>query len=181
MSINWVKVQVHYNRLRLPADTLPSRIEDLAAANIAELSSGSRSRRGLKSALYLRVKKRKTFFFGKKAWNFENYFSFEKCRIVPKNVKGGTLLDLLTYIMLQNIKKLEGGPFWDIKKIFEKKPHSAEKNPKGDPLDTSGFVGFLEKVKNERGTLWTKFALAGLGLRWFQECFQKVDRSMWGM
>ena len=58
--------------------------------------------------------------FGKKL----EFFSFEKRRIVPKNVKGGTLLDLLTYILLQNIEKLEGGP-----------------------LGTSGFVGFLEKVK----------------------------------
>ena len=29
--------------------------------------------------------------------------------------------------------------------------HSAEKNPKGDPLGTSGFVDFLEKV-NKTGT-----------------------------
>ena len=38
-------------------------------------------------------------------------FSFGKCRIVPKNVKEGTLWDLLIYIQLQNIKNLEGGPF----------------------------------------------------------------------
>ena len=31
-----------------------------------------------------------------------------------KKCKRGTLLDLLTYIPLQNIKKLEGGPFGDI-------------------------------------------------------------------
>ena len=30
---------------------------------------------------------------------------------VPKNVKGGTLCDFLTSIVLQNIKKIEGGPF----------------------------------------------------------------------
>ena len=36
-------------------------------------------------------------------------FSFRKCRIVPKNVKGGTLWALLTYVLLQNIKKLERG------------------------------------------------------------------------
>ena len=51
---------------------------------------------------------------------------FRKCRIDPKNVKGGTLWDLLTYILLQNIKKLEGGPLGDISK-FSKKLHSAEK------------------------------------------------------
>ena len=48
-------------------------------------------------------KAQKTF-----CWNFR-FFSFRKCRIVPKNVKGGTLRALLTYIMLQNIKKLERG------------------------------------------------------------------------
>ena len=35
---------------------------------------------------------------------------------------------------------------------------------KGDPLVSSGFVGYVKKVKkNVRGTLCTKFALAGLG------------------
>ena len=42
--------------------------------------------------------------------NLKN-FSFGKCCMVPKNVKGGTLWDLLTFLQLQNIKKLEGGPF----------------------------------------------------------------------
>ena len=39
----------------------------------------------------------------KKFFSFENSHSAEKC-------KRGTLWDL-TYILLQNIKKLEGGPF----------------------------------------------------------------------
>ena len=30
---------------------------------------------------------------------------------VPKNVKGGTLCDFLTSIVLQNIKEIKGGPF----------------------------------------------------------------------
>ena len=71
--------------------------------------------------------------------------SAEKC-------KRGTLLDLLTYILLQNIKKLEGGTLWGHKKIFEKTSHSAEKIQRGTlSLGTSGFLGFLEKVENERG------------------------------
>ena len=62
---------------------------------------------------------------------------------MPKNVKGA-LLDLSTYNLLQNFKKLEGE--------FLKKSQLVPKiNPKGDPLGTSGYVGFLEKVKNERG------------------------------
>ena len=50
-------------------------------------------RERLKSALYLSLKKRKTFFWKKKLEIFE-IFSFEKCRTVPKNVKEGTLFDL---------------------------------------------------------------------------------------
>ena len=53
---------------------------------------------------------------------------------MPKNVKGGTLCDVLTYIQLQNMKKLEGGPFWNNKNFFEKKSHSAE-NTLWGPLD----------------------------------------------
>ena len=57
--------------------------------------------------------------------------SAEKC-------KRGTLLDLLIYIQLQNVKNLEGGP----------KSHSAEKKSEGgNPLGSSGFVGYLEIVK----------------------------------
>ena len=69
-------------------------------------------------------------------------FSFKRSRIVLKNVKGGTLLDLLTNIPLQNIEKLKGGPFGDIKKVFEKKSHSAEKNPKGGPFGHVRFCMF---------------------------------------
>ena len=54
--------------------------------------TGTRRER-LKSALYLSLKKRKTFFW-KKLEIFEKNFSFGKCRVVPKNVKGGTLFDL---------------------------------------------------------------------------------------
>ena len=34
----------------------------------------------------------------------------------------------------------------------------------GDPLESSGFVGYVKKVKNERGSLRSKFALVDLGL-----------------
>ena len=47
--------------------------------------------------------------FGKKHEFLKKKISFKKSRIVPKNVKGGTLCDVLTYIQLQNMKKLEGG------------------------------------------------------------------------
>ena len=69
----------------------------------------------------------------------------EKCK------KGNPLLHLLTYILLQNIKKLKGGSFWRQQKIFEKKSHSAEKIQRGDHLGTSCFVGYVEKVKKLKG------------------------------
>ena len=43
---------------------------------------------------------------------------------VPKNVKGGTLCDFLTSIVLQNIETNEGGTLWCHPKNFKK---SAEK------------------------------------------------------
>ena len=43
---------------------------------------------------------------------------------VPKNVKGGTLCDFLTSIVLQNIETNEGGTLWCNLKNFKK---SAEK------------------------------------------------------
>ena len=57
---------------------------------------------------------------------------------------------------------MKGGTLWRQKKL--KKSRSAEKKSKGGggSLVPSGFVGYLES-KNERGTLCTKFALAGLG------------------
>ena len=55
-----------------------------------------------------KAQKAQTFFLEKHL----KFFSFKKCHIVPKNVKGGTLLDLLTNITLQNIKKLKGGTLW---------------------------------------------------------------------
>ena len=66
----------------------------------------------------------------------------EKC-------KRGTLLDLLTYIPLQNIKNREGGTLWGHKKFFEKSRTVPKKIQRGDPLGTSGFVGFLEKVNKK--------------------------------
>ena len=42
----------------------------------------------LRSALYLRLKNRKTIFLEKNL-KFLNFFSFGECRIVPKNVKRG--------------------------------------------------------------------------------------------
>ena len=54
--------------------------------------------------------------------NFEQSHSAEKS-------ERGTLWDFQTSIMFQNIKKNEGGTLWCNQKNFEKKSHSAKKNP----------------------------------------------------
>ena len=58
----------------------------------------------------------------------------------------GTFLNFLAFILLQNIKKLEGGPFGDIKNFSIKVSQFRKKNRKGNPLVTSGFVGYVKKV-----------------------------------
>ena len=109
----------------------------------------------------------KKFFFQKKS------HSAEKC-------KRGTLLDLLTNIPFKISKNSKGGPFGDIKKFSKKSRTVPKKIQRGDPLGTSGFVCFLEKVKNERGTLWSKVCLGRtwpLGLRCSaQNCKKWTDQ-----
>ena len=71
---------------------------------------------------------------------------------MQKNVKGGrTLLDLLTYIPLQNIKKLEGGPFGEKFFFSKKKSYSAKKTQRGDPIVSSCFVSYDKNGLTERG------------------------------
>ena len=92
--------------------------------------------------------------------------SAEKC-------KRGIIWDLLTYILWQNIKKLEGGPaLRGHLKIFEKVAQ-CRKNRKGVP-----FCWLLAKLKKKKATLCTKFALTGLDFsgyssfskKWTDQC-----------
>ena len=74
-------------------------------------------------------------FFWKKNLKFLNVFSFEKCRIVPKNVKGGTLLDLLTYILAKYQKKTRRGDPLGTLTNFRKKSRTVPKKiQRGDLL-----------------------------------------------
>ena len=67
-------------------------------------------------------------------------------------MKRGTLWDSLTYFLLQNIKKIRRGDSFEKLKIFEKKfAQCRKKIERGDPLESSGFVGYVKKVKNEKG------------------------------
>ena len=106
-------------------------------------------------------KQKQTHFFETK----NGFFPFGKCRSAEK-CKSGTLWDLLTYILFQNIKKTRRGTFETLKNF--KKVAQCRKKIERDPLVLSDFVGYLKQVKNERGRLCTKFALAGLGLSSFK-------------
>ena len=66
-------------------------------------------RERLKSALYVKLKSAKHFVL-KKIEIFEIFF-FRKMSHSARKCKRGTLWDLLTYIQLENIQKLKGGPF----------------------------------------------------------------------
>ena len=60
----------------------------------------------------------------------------------PGALKGGTLSDFSTSILLQNIKKIEGGTFW-MKKFRNKVSKCREKNK--DPLVSPGIICYAEK------------------------------------
>ena len=67
--------------------------------------------------------------------------SAEKC-------KRGTLWALLTYILLQNITKTRKGDSFETLKNFRKKSRTMPKKiERGDPLVSSGFVGYVKIVK----------------------------------
>ena len=91
--------------------------------------------------------------------------------IVTKNVEGG-LWAFSTSLQLQNIKKLKGDPLET--KNFEKKSLMAPKKiERGDPLVSSGFVGYVKKVKNERGSFGDKKIFE----KKVAQCPKKIERG----
>ena len=97
-------------------------------------------RERLKSALYLRLKKRKTFFWKKTFFrSFRKFFFFRKMSHSAEKCKRG---DPLGFINIFSVAKYQDS--FETLKIFEKKSHNAEKR-KGDPLVSSGFVGYVKK------------------------------------
>ena len=83
---------------------------------------------------------------------------------MPKNEKGDPL-GFINILSVAKYQKIRRGDSFETLKIFEKKfAHCRKKSQKVDPLESSGFVGYVTKVKNERGTLCSKFALVELGL-----------------
>ena len=59
-----------------------------------------------------------------------------------KNSKGGK--------KNKNRKKMKGGTFWRQKKFRKKSRTVPKKIERGDSLVPSGFVGYLEKVQNQK-------------------------------
>ena len=106
---------------------------------IRTMPKNSTRRERLKSAPYLRLKKRKKKFW-KKIEIFEKFFSFKKSRIVPKNVKRGSFWIYKHTFRCKISKNSKGGPFGD-KKNFEnvetvetkKNVAQCRKNSKGGP------------------------------------------------
>ena len=82
-------------------------------------------RERLKSAPYLRLKKRKTFFL-------EKTCTSKKSRIVPKNVKGGNFLDFNIHAVAK-YQKLEGGrdPLEKLKNFQKKVAQCRKKIQRG--------------------------------------------------
>ena len=116
----------------------------------------SKKTRKSKVGAISKAQKAQISFFEEQREIFEICFP-QKTSHSTEKCKEGTLWGLLTYIQLQNIKRLEEGPFRDNGK-FSEKSHGAEKIQNVDPLEK--FCWLHWKVKNESGSLRTKFVLA---------------------
>ena len=112
--------------------------------------------------------------FLKKTWNFWKLFF----RISAEKCERGDPLGFINIHQVAKYQKTRRGLFWDIEKNSAKSHTVPKKIERVDPLVSSGFVGYLKKVKNERGTLCSKFALAGLGLSGFRS-FSKKWTDQW--
>ena len=80
-------------------------------------------------------------------------------------MKRGDPLGFINILSVAKYQKIRRGDSFEKLKIFEKKfAQCRKKIERGDALESSGFVGYVKKVKNEKGTLCSKFALVELGL-----------------
>ena len=87
--------------------------------------------------------------------------------------KRGDPLDFINIYSAAKYQKTRKRDSFETLKYFRKKSHNAEKNRKGDPLVSSGFVGYVRKVKNERGD---PFALISADRTWpYGSSFSSFD------
>ena len=76
-------------------------------------------------------------------------------------MKRGDPVGFINILSVAKYQKTRRGDSFETLKNFRKKFRTVpKKNERGDPLVSSGFVAYVKKVKNERGTLCTKFPLA---------------------
>ena len=113
------------------------KLQDRVESGRIKSNKERRSKVGAKSE----AQKAQNFFFWKKLVIFEKMFSFKKSRIVPKNVKGDPLKCINIHSVAKYEKTRRGDPFGTLK-IFRKKSHSAEKNPKRGPFRHVRFCMF---------------------------------------
>ena len=80
------------------------------------------------------------------------------CLIVPKILKKGTLWDFLTFVLLQNIKKIERRTLWGHLKNFEKKvsqsrkkSHKAEKSHSAEKSQNLLLRNTCKKLAHTHG------------------------------
>ena len=67
-------------------------------------------------------------------------------------MKRGDPLGFINILSVAKFQKIRRGDSFETLKIFEKKIRTVPKKiERGDPLESSGFVGYVKKVKNERG------------------------------
>ena len=70
---------------------------------------------------------------------------------MPKNEKGDPV-GFINIFSVAKYQKIRRGDSFETLKIFEKRIRTVPKKiERGDPLESSGFVGYVKKVKNERG------------------------------
>ena len=91
-----------------------------------------------------KAQKAQNIFFWKKLI----FFSFKKKSHSAEKCKRGTLLDLLTYILLQNNKKTQkGGPFGTLQNV-RKKVAQCRKKSNGGPFSLGRFFRLRLKWTN---------------------------------
>ena len=66
-------------------------------------------------------------------------------------MKRGDPLGFINILFVAKYQKIRKGDSFEKLKIFGKKFAQCRKIERGDPLESSGFVGYVKKVKNERG------------------------------
>ena len=90
-----------------------------------------------------------------------------------KKCKKGDLLGFINVYSVAKYQKTRKGDSFETLKNFRKKSHNAEQKSKGGPLVSSGFEGYVKKVKDERGE---PFALISADWNWpYGSSFSSFD------